>query len=383
MLEFCRAFGGKDSFALPFACAVEAVHSYSLVHDDLPCMDNDMFRRGKPSCHAKFGEAAALLCGDALLTAAFEIASSASELSTEARLEWIRILAECAGAAGMVGGQQLDLIGEKEKLGYERLVKMNMLKTGALIRASCLLGCVAAGADEKQRAASELFAERLGLAFQLTDDLLDMGTEDGKTTYLSYLSPDEARSLAKRLRTSRGGRVRLRQRRYSARLLRVYIQKREIIFLISGIRQMDIVKNTPLICAGLAWVSAQLIKFIIVNIRERRLNLLVLIQSGGMPSSHSATVCALATAIGFQIGFGSPEFAIAAILAFIVMYDAAGVRRAAGEQAKRINMLTQDYLDDFEEDMQAQLKELLGHTPPEVFGGAVLGILIPAIIYNY
>lgn len=146
---------------------------------------------------------------------------------------------------------------------------------------------------------------------------------------------------------------------------------------------MDILKNTPLLCAALAWVSAQLMKFIIVNIRERRLNLLVLVQSGGMPSSHSAMVCALATAIGFQMGFDTPEFAIAAILAFIVMYDAAGVRRAAGEQAKRINILTQDYLDDFEEDMQAQLKELLGHTPPEVFGGAVLGILIPTILYYY
>jgi acid phosphatase family membrane protein YuiD len=146
---------------------------------------------------------------------------------------------------------------------------------------------------------------------------------------------------------------------------------------------MDILNNNPLICAALAWVSAQLMKFIIVNIRERRINLLVLIQSGGMPSSHSATVCSLATAIGFQVGFGSPEFAIAAILAFIVMYDAAGVRRAAGEQARRINILTQDYLSDFEEDMQAQLKELLGHTPPEVFGGAILGILIPTILYNY
>ncbi len=146
---------------------------------------------------------------------------------------------------------------------------------------------------------------------------------------------------------------------------------------------MDIFNNTPLICAALAWVSAQLMKFIIVNIRKRRINLLVLIQSGGMPSSHSATVCSLATAIGFQVGFGSPEFAIAAILAFIVMYDAAGVRRAAGEQARRINILTQDYLSDFEEDMQAQLKELLGHTPPEVFGGAILGILIPTILYNY
>jgi acid phosphatase family membrane protein YuiD len=145
---------------------------------------------------------------------------------------------------------------------------------------------------------------------------------------------------------------------------------------------MGILKNTPLLCAVMAWLTAQLMKFIIVIIRERRINLVVLVQSGGMPSSHSATVCALAMSIGFQQGFGSPEFAIAAILSFIVMYDAAGVRRAAGEQAKRINMLTQD-LEDFEDDMEAQLKELLGHTPPEVFGGAVLGVLIPTILYNY
>lgn len=145
---------------------------------------------------------------------------------------------------------------------------------------------------------------------------------------------------------------------------------------------MDILKNTPLLCAAFAWVTAQLMKFVIVNIRERKLNFVVLLQSGGMPSSHSATVCALAAAVGLQQGFGSSEFAICAILAFVVMYDAAGVRRAAGEQAKRINMLTQD-LDEFEDDMQAQLKELLGHTPLEVAGGALLGILIPVILYKY
>lgn len=199
VLEFCRIFGGSVTAALPFACAVEAVHSYSLVHDDLPCMDNDMIRRGKPSCHAAFGESLALLAGDALLTAAFEMAASADELSAEARLEAIRILAECSGASGMVGGQQMDLSGEKKKLGYLKLTKMNMLKTGALIRASCLLGCIAAGAESAGRAAAELFAEKLGLAFQLTDDLLDIGTEDNKTTYLTYLTPEAARSYATQL----------------------------------------------------------------------------------------------------------------------------------------------------------------------------------------
>lgn len=164
-------------------------------------MDDDAERRGKPSCHIAFGEATALLAGDALLTAAFEIIAAAGELNSAARLEAVRILAECAGASGMVGGQQLDLRGETERLKYEHLVKMNMLKTGALIRASCLLGCVAA--DIKRESprwkAVEKYAEKLGLAFQLTDDILDYGTEDDKTTYLSYLNLEEAHAYAKTL----------------------------------------------------------------------------------------------------------------------------------------------------------------------------------------
>lgn len=206
VLQFCRTFGGCDSAALPFACAVEAVHNYSLIHDDLPCMDDDLMRRGKPSCHAAFGEATALLAGDALLTAAFELAVSDIAVSDgapdcAAKLEAVRLLSEYAGAAGMVGGQQMDLRGEKERPGYEKLVKMNLLKTGALIRASCLLGCIAAGvpAGDARYAAAERFADRIGLAFQLTDDLLDSGTEDEKTTYLTFLSVTEAREYAQKL----------------------------------------------------------------------------------------------------------------------------------------------------------------------------------------
>jgi Geranylgeranyl pyrophosphate synthase len=201
VLQFCRMFGGNVESAMPFACAVEAVHSYSLIHDDLPCMDNDDERRGKPSCHIAFGEATALLAGDALLTSAFELICSADSLTPPVKLEAVRILAECAGAWGMVGGQQLDLVGETKRLEYDMLVKMNLLKTGALIRASCLLGCIAAGIKNTspEWSAAESFAEKLGLAFQLTDDLLDDGTEDGKTTYMSYLKPQQARDYAKKL----------------------------------------------------------------------------------------------------------------------------------------------------------------------------------------
>ncbi len=144
---------------------------------------------------------------------------------------------------------------------------------------------------------------------------------------------------------------------------------------------MEIINNYPLICAVTAWLSAQLIKFAIVSIRGQKFNFVVLLQSGGMPSSHTATVCSLAVSVGFQQGFASEVFAISAILSFIVMYDAAGVRRAAGEQAKRINMLTQEW-DDSEYETPEQLKERLGHTPLEVLGGALLGILIPIILYN-
>ncbi len=197
-LGFCRLFGGSDDDALPFACAVEAVHNYSLIHDDLPCMDDDDIRRGKPSCHIAFGEATALLAGDALLTAAFEIIAE-STANDAAKLQAVKLLAECAGASGMIGGQQLDL---KEELSDSaKFTKMNLLKTGALIRAACLLGCIAVGLtkEDARWSAAQTFAERLGLAFQLTDDLLDRGTEDEKTTYLSFMTPEEARIYAKTL----------------------------------------------------------------------------------------------------------------------------------------------------------------------------------------
>lgn len=198
-IEFCKLFSGDVKAALPLAAAVELVHTYSLIHDDLPCMDNDDTRRGKPTNHKVFGEATALLAGDGLLTLAFSVICSSEELSSEAKVKAVKMLADFAGANGMIGGQQIDLIGEKEMLTKAQHRQMNLLKTGALIKCAALLGCIAAGADEKAFEAAEIYAENVGIAFQVTDDILDMGEEDQKTTYLSFMTKDEAVAYAKEL----------------------------------------------------------------------------------------------------------------------------------------------------------------------------------------
>ncbi len=198
-LEFAKMLGGKAEAALPLALAVELIHNYSLVHDDLPCMDNDDMRRGKPSTHKAYGEATALLCGDALLTEAFSVIASSGELSDSAKIKAVGVLAECSGIRGMIGGQQIDLSGEERRLTQDEHRKMNALKTGALIKCACLLGCIAADADEKAFDAAKIYAENIGLAFQVTDDLLDMGQEDEKTTYLTFMSEDGAREYAAKL----------------------------------------------------------------------------------------------------------------------------------------------------------------------------------------
>lgn len=141
----------------------------------------------------------------------------------------------------------------------------------------------------------------------------------------------------------------------------------------------DIFLNQSLLCALSAWLIAQLIKVIIALFKTKRLNLLLLLSSGGMPSSHSSTVCALATSVGILVGFGSIEFAISVVLAIVVMYDAAGIRRAAGEQAKVLNQMMEDLEKGDISEFDIHLKELLGHTPLEVFSGALLGIMIPVI----
>lgn len=196
-MEFCRLYGGSEAAATPFACAVELIHNYSLTHDDLPCMDNDDYRRGRPSAHKKFGEANALLAGDALLTYAFEIASTNKAVKPETALEAVRIMAAGAGTRGMVGGQQLDLNGVHGSFDYNTLLRMNTMKTGALIRTACLLGCIAAGQKDTDKAAC--FADRLGLAFQIIDDIHDEHTEADKITFLNFMTVEKARSIAKEL----------------------------------------------------------------------------------------------------------------------------------------------------------------------------------------
>ncbi len=201
VLEFCRICGGEPLAALPFAAAVEFIHTYSLIHDDLPCMDNDDFRRGKPSSHIKFGQANALLAGDALLTHAFSCIASSS-LSSKQRADAVLTLAEFAGVNGMIGGQIVDLQGENKSLGLSELFVMDKLKTAALIKASCTLGCIAADRYDNIEPAVR-FAESLGLAFQIIDDILDFleGEENsdivsGKSTYVSLLGLEKAKETA-------------------------------------------------------------------------------------------------------------------------------------------------------------------------------------------
>lgn len=175
MLETCRLCGGEPEHILPFAGAIEMIHTYSLIHDDLPCMDDDDLRRGRPTNHKVYGEATAVLAGDALLTAAFEwMLDPAVGLPPQRVLEAAGVLARAAGAQGMVGGQVLDMAGEGHAMGLTEVEELQRLKTGALIRAAAEMGCVLAGGSEAQRDAVCRYAERLGLAFQIQDDILDV-----------------------------------------------------------------------------------------------------------------------------------------------------------------------------------------------------------------
>lgn len=172
-LETCRLCGGRAEDALPFACAVEMVHTYSLIHDDLPAMDNDDLRRGRPTNHIVYGEATAILAGDALLTAAFEQLTKA-DLPAERIVEAVCCLSRAAGSAGMVGGQALDMAGEGRALNRGELELLQSLKTGALISAAAELGCIAAGGAPEQRVRVRDYAQALGRAFQVRDDMLDV-----------------------------------------------------------------------------------------------------------------------------------------------------------------------------------------------------------------
>lgn len=173
-LEVCKAAGGDIEAALPLACAVEMVHTYSLIHDDLPTMDNDDLRRGKATNHKVYGEATAILAGDGLLTAAFGVIAEASLLTEDQRLRAVYTLSNAAGPQGMVGGQVLDMDGETQTLSCDEIEKLQQLKTGALIDCAIQFGCIAASVDEKMTQAARKYAQKLGLAFQVRDDILDV-----------------------------------------------------------------------------------------------------------------------------------------------------------------------------------------------------------------
>ena len=208
--SFCRALGGDTDKVWPLACAMEMTHCASLIHDDLPVMDNDDLRRGKPTNHKVFGDATALLAGDALFIYVYEVIANAENLDDHAKVQAIRVLSHNAGPMGMVGGQQIDMDSEDKNPSVDLLKKLQSLKTGALIYGSCALGCIAAGKydDEEIMDICRLYAANIGLAFQIRDDILDVTStaevlgknigsdaENGKTTFMSYMSVEEAQKL--------------------------------------------------------------------------------------------------------------------------------------------------------------------------------------------
>jgi len=212
-LAACEAVGGKIDRALPIAAALEMIHTYSLIHDDLPAMDDDELRRGKPTNHKIFGEALAILAGDALLTEAFRIMAKHrhAEVSPVTLMEVIEQIADASGSKGMAGGQVADLQSEKKKISLTDLEKLHRHKTGKLIRVSVEAGARLGGADSSQLEALGLYGEKIGLAFQIADDVLDIegGEEIGKdigsdlanekSTYPSLLGLEESKKMARRL----------------------------------------------------------------------------------------------------------------------------------------------------------------------------------------
>ena len=184
VFDFCDMCGGDWQAAVPFAAAIEMVHTYSLIHDDLPCMDNDDYRRGRLTNHKVYGEANAILAGDALLTAAFAYLAKAP-FDAETRIRAVAVLSECAGELGMVGGQVLDMLSEQRQCTAQEVIDIQSRKTGALIKAACQMGVLAGQGSDEQFAAAAEFAEHLGLAFQIRDDMLDVignAEELGKAT---------------------------------------------------------------------------------------------------------------------------------------------------------------------------------------------------------
>ena len=200
--------GADAKILYPLGMAIEMIHAYSLIHDDLPAMDDDSLRRGKPTCHIQFDEATAILAGDALLTESFVILSHLEGISDSAKIKLIQLFSHSAGASGMVGGQMMDLEGEERKITSDELVAIHRLKTGKLIKASILAGAIAGNTDEKTLMHLTEFADNIGLAFQVKDDILDVtGTseelgktagkdlEQEKSTYVTLLGLEKATTI--------------------------------------------------------------------------------------------------------------------------------------------------------------------------------------------
>ena len=212
VLAFCHMCGGDYRKAAAPAAAIEMIHTFSLIHDDLPCMDNDDFRRGKPSCHKKFGEACAVVAGDALAIRPFQVIAE-SELNDSMKIKLIAELACSSGAEGMIGGQIIDMENEQRStVNGENLRMMYALKTGRLIKTSCVMGCIAAEASDEQVKNAEEYAHCLGLAFQIIDDILDVtgdeaalgkpigsDAEENKTTFVTLYGIENAREEAVKL----------------------------------------------------------------------------------------------------------------------------------------------------------------------------------------
>lgn len=214
-LLFCELCGEDAKKALPYACAVEMIHTYSLIHDDLPCMDDDDYRRGKPSNHKVYGEDIATLSGDAMQSLAFEIMlspESVSDVTAEKAVKAAHTLAKYCGTLGMVGGQVIDIESENKNAGIETLSEMDEKKTGALIKAACEMGCIIGGATQKQVESATQYAHSIGLAFQIVDDILDVtstseelgkpvgsDSDNNKSTYVSLLGIERCKELVEEL----------------------------------------------------------------------------------------------------------------------------------------------------------------------------------------
>ncbi len=208
--EICRMLGGDTNASMPYACALEMIHTYSLIHDDLPCMDDDDLRRGRSTNHKVFGYATALLAGHALLPHAFGVAAENVAATPVQNVQAVSVRSSSAGEFGMIGGQIIDLDGEKSQLAYEKLLKLHAWKTGALMTCAAKLGAIAAGfsLDSPACEAVTTYAAKIGLAFQVIDDILDVVGDErelgkslsdadrNKTTFMTYYSVDEARTYA-------------------------------------------------------------------------------------------------------------------------------------------------------------------------------------------